>query len=87
MFLPNSLTLKIMIMNRDLYINVNNNNSTIKLNYYKNIPYLSFGKLDQYNNIKHLFTTRLGGHSEGIFSTMNFNHFFQFINISFISIT
>ena len=61
-----------MIMNRDLYINVNNNNSTIKLNYYKNIPYLSFGKLDQYNNIKHLFTTRLGGHSEGIFSTMNF---------------
>lgn len=59
-------------MNNDLCINLNNNDSTIKLNYYKNIPYFSFDKLNQYNNVKHLFSTRLGGHSEGIFSTMNF---------------
>ena len=59
-------------MNKDVLINRNNNESTIDLRYFNSFPYLSFGKLDAYNNVKHLFSTRLGGHSEGIYSTLNF---------------
>ena len=35
------------------------------------IEYLTFPMLDNIKNIKHLFTTRIGGASEGIFSSMN----------------
>ena len=59
-------------MNNNVIINRNNNKSTIDLRYYDNFPYLSFSKLDEYKNVKHIFTTRLGGHSEDIFSTLNF---------------
>lgn len=34
-------------------------------------PYVSFPVLEQYSFIKHGFSTRLGGVSEGIYSTMN----------------
>ena len=59
-------------MSNNIIINTNTNVSTIKLNYSNNFPYLSFGKLDAYKNVKHIFTTRLGGHSDGIFKSLNF---------------
>lgn len=37
------------------------------------IVYLTFPAFSRIEGIKHLFTTRLGGVSEGIFSTMNFS--------------
>ena len=59
-------------MSNKIIINTNTNESTIKLNHFNNFPYLSFGKLDAYKNVKHIFTTRLGGHSDGIFKSLNF---------------
>ena len=59
-------------MNNDIIINRNDNLSSIDLKIYNNFPYLSFGKLNKYKNVKHIFTTRLGGHSDGIFKTLNF---------------
>lgn len=38
-----------------------------------NIEYLTFPKLTDTGIVKHLFTTRMGGVSEGIFSSMNLN--------------
>ena len=59
-------------MNNDIIINRNDNLSSIELKYLNSFPYLCFGKLDKYKNVKHIFTTRLGGHSEGIFNSLNF---------------
>lgn len=59
-------------MNNNIKINLNKNDSSIGLNYYNDFPYFSFDKLDKYNKVKHIFTTRLGGHSDGIFKSLNF---------------
>ncbi len=44
---------------------------TMKLNNPDKVPYLTYNSLEEINFIKHGFSTRLGGVSEGIFSTMN----------------
>jgi YfiH family protein len=44
---------------------------TMKLNNPDTVPYLTYNSLEEINFIKHGFSTRLGGVSEGIFSTMN----------------
>ena len=38
------------------------------------LEYLAFPILDRENGIRHLFSTRLGGVSEGIYSTMNLSY-------------
>lgn len=47
------------------------NSAQAQIDYTKEVPYLSFPVLSQYKFIKHGFSTRLGGVSEGIFSSMN----------------
>ena len=53
----------------------NNTEKTVKQNIYQGegyeVEYLTFPILDEIACIKHLFSTRFGGVSEGIFSTMN----------------
>ncbi|NBJ91505.1 peptidoglycan editing factor PgeF [Parablautia muri] len=41
---------------------------------YKQIPYLTFPLLEQFEMIRHLFSTRMGGVSEGIYATMNLSY-------------
>lgn len=50
----------------------NNQNAQIDLT--KEVPFLSFPVLSQIPNLLHGFSTRLGGVSEGIFSSMNLGH-------------
>ena len=45
--------------------------NTMKLQNPESVPYLSYNSLSEINFIKHGFSTRLGGVSEGIFSSMN----------------
>ena len=53
----------------------NNTEKTVKQNIYQGegyeVEYLTFPMLDEIACVKHLFSTRFGGVSEGIFSTMN----------------
>ncbi|MBQ5399579.1 MAG: peptidoglycan editing factor PgeF [Ruminococcus sp.] len=44
---------------------------TMKLNNENSVPYLTYNSLEEVSFIKHAFSTRLGGVSEGIFSSMN----------------
>ncbi len=44
---------------------------TMKLQNPENVPYLTYNSLSEINFIKHGFSTRLGGVSKGIFSSMN----------------
>lgn len=44
---------------------------TMKLNNADTVPFLTYNSLSEINFINHAFSTRLGGVSEGIFSTMN----------------
>lgn len=44
---------------------------TLKQNVYGNVEYLTFPALEETGMVEHLFSTRLGGVSEGIFSSMN----------------
>lgn len=46
------------------------NHEIIKL-HMGNVPYLYYPRLEEIDFIKHCFTTRMGGVSEGIFSTLN----------------
>ncbi|MBE5897116.1 MAG: peptidoglycan editing factor PgeF [Lachnospiraceae bacterium] len=46
------------------------NHEIIKL-HTGNVPYLYYPRLEEIDFIKHCFTTRMGGVSEGIFSTLN----------------
>ena len=43
----------------------------LKQNKLGEMEYLTFPILDNVSDIRHLFTTRLGGVSEGIYSSMN----------------
>ncbi|HHT97618.1 MAG TPA: peptidoglycan editing factor PgeF [Clostridiales bacterium] len=47
------------------------NNSNIKIDFNKEVPYLEFPILKDIPFINHGFSTKLGGVSEGIFSSMN----------------
>lgn len=47
------------------------NGSVIRQNSKNDIEYLTFPSLEKTGIVRHLFTTRMGGVSEGIFSTMN----------------
>lgn len=47
------------------------NGSVIRQNSKNGIEYLTFPSLEETGIVSHLFTTRMGGVSEGIFSTMN----------------
>ncbi len=47
------------------------NSKTMKLNNCDTVPYLTYNSLEEIKFIKHGFSTRLGGVSKGIFSTMN----------------
>ncbi len=46
----------------------------MKVQKYKEAEYLTFPLLDKEEGIRHLFTTRIGGVSEGIYATMNFSY-------------
>ncbi len=46
----------------------------LKQRKYKEIEYLTFPGLEETGLINHLFTTRIGGVSEGIFSSMNLSY-------------
>lgn len=46
----------------------------MKVQKYKETEYLTFPLLDKVEGIRHLFTTRIGGVSEGIYATMNFSY-------------
>lgn len=52
-------------------INLQIISNTMKLNNADTVPFLTYNSLSEINFIKHGFSTRLGGVSEGIFSTMN----------------
>lgn len=41
---------------------------------YRQIPYLTFPLLEREEMVRHLFSTRMGGVSEGIFATMNLSY-------------
>ena len=49
----------------------NDNQSTIL--HEGNVPYLTFRKLDQ-AGVRHGFSTRIGGVSEGMFATLNLSY-------------
>lgn len=49
-------------------------NAPMKVEKYKEVEYLTFPLLDEVKCIRHLFTTRIGGVSEGIYATMNFSY-------------
>lgn len=48
------------------------NNSSAQIDFTKDVPYISFPVLSKIPFIKHAFSTRLGGVSSGIFTSMNF---------------
>lgn len=50
------------------------NNDHIKVNQYKQIEYLTFPLLEQAGMVRHLFSTRVGGVSEGIYASMNLSY-------------
>ncbi len=47
------------------------NSKTMTLKNVNTVPYLTYNSLEEINFIRHGFSTRLGGVSEGIFSSMN----------------
>ena len=46
----------------------------MKRNVWNGVEYLTFPALEETGVVKHLFSTRIGGVSEGIFSTMNLSY-------------
>lgn len=46
----------------------------MKVNQYKQTEYLTFPLLDEVEWVRHLFSTRIGGVSEGIFRSMNLSY-------------
>ncbi len=48
------------------------NNNSAQIDFTKDVPYLSFPVLSEISFLKHAFSTRLGGVSSDIFSSMNF---------------
>ena len=50
------------------------NNTQVRVNQTGELVYLTFPILEQKRMVRHLFSTRLGGVSEGIFATMNLSY-------------
>ncbi len=50
------------------------NATQMKVNQYKDMEYLTFPLLEESNVVHHLFSTRKGGVSKGIYSTMNLSY-------------
>ena len=48
-----------------------NESNTLKVNQYKEMIYLTFPLLENTGLVRHLFSTRMGGASRGIYSSMN----------------
>lgn len=48
-----------------------NESNTLKVNQYKEMIYLTFPILENTGMVRHLFSTRMGGVSRGIYSSMN----------------
>lgn len=46
----------------------------MKVNQYKQIEYLTFPLLEKSGMVRHLFSTRIGGVSEGIYASMNLSY-------------
>lgn len=46
----------------------------VMIQQYKQIPYLTFPLLEEVEMVRHLFSTRMGGVSEGIYATMNLSY-------------
>ena len=57
-------------MKNIVILNKENRNST-RINFKDNVPYISYRALDDIKWLKNGFSTRLGGVSEGVLSTMN----------------
>ena len=52
----------------------NNRNEHMRVHQYKQIEYLTFPLLDEVEMVRHLFSTRIGGVSEGIYASMNLSY-------------
>lgn len=49
-------------------------NSPMKVNRYKELEYLTFPLLEKTGMVRHLFSTRTGGVSEGQWASMNLSY-------------
>lgn len=52
----------------------NNKNEHMEVHQYKQIEYLTFPLLDEVEMVRHLFSTRMGGVSKGIYTSMNLSY-------------
>ncbi len=52
----------------------NNKNEHMRVHQYKQIEYLTFPLLDEAEMVRHLFSTRMGGVSKGIYASMNLSY-------------
>lgn len=52
----------------------NNRNEHMRVHKYKQVEYLTFPLLDEVEMIRHLFSTREGGVSKGIYASMNLSY-------------
>lgn len=52
----------------------NNKNEHMEVHQYKQIEYLTFPLLDEVEMVRHLFSTRMGGISKGIYASMNLSY-------------
>lgn len=52
----------------------NNKNEHMGVHQYKQIEYLTFPLLDEVEMVRHLFSTRMGGVSKGIYASMNLSY-------------
>ena len=52
----------------------NNKNEHMEVHQYKQVEYLTFPLLDEVETVRHLFSTRMGGVSEGIYDSMNLSY-------------
>lgn len=52
----------------------NNKNEHMEVHQYKQIEYLTFPLLDEVEMVRHLFSTRIGGVSKGIYASMNLSY-------------
>lgn len=59
---------------KDMKIMYANNNSVLDLVEHASVPYLEFQKLSDLGIVKHGFSTRAGGVSEGIYDSMNLGY-------------
>lgn len=58
----------------DMNIKRKGNREVLKRNRFEQMEYLTFPALEETGLVRHLFTTRLGGVSEGIFASMNLSY-------------